>query len=100
MSRTGELDGIGPGYIVISSPDGRDNFVDERVLATSPDGRYLARCGEYVLSTALCAPPGRVCPVCLPRPVPTRPEPRMSPVRLRGLLAAMRPSRGPRLRVA
>ena len=94
------MDGIGSEFIVISSPDGRDHLVDERVLATSPDGRYLARCGEYVLSSALCAPPGRVCPVCLPRPVPTRRQPRLSPARLRGLLAAMRPSRGPRLRVA
>ncbi|OLT13643.1 hypothetical protein BJF78_21690 [Pseudonocardia sp. CNS-139] len=50
----------------ISSPDGRDHLVDEKVFARALDGRFLARCGVFVLSAPLCTPPGRDCPLCAP----------------------------------
>jgi hypothetical protein len=92
VSPTSDADGIAYGYLVISCPDGRDHLVDERLVATSPHGRFLARCGEYVISTAMGVPPGRDCPICMPRPAPPR-EPRRSPVRLRALLAPLRAPR-------
>ncbi|OLT13154.1 hypothetical protein BJF78_22630 [Pseudonocardia sp. CNS-139] len=50
--------------IWISSPDGRDHAVADAVLARTPDGRFLARCGTFVVSDSLCAHPGRRCVLC------------------------------------
>jgi hypothetical protein len=105
VNQTGDADGIEFGFLPISCPDGRDHLVDERVLATSPDGRYRARCGEYVLSAALCTPPGRLCALCVPRSLPATTAAasraaRSSRARLHGFLAPIRALRSPRLRAA
>ncbi|MFD1529656.1 hypothetical protein [Pseudonocardia aurantiaca] len=53
---------------MVTSPDGHDHLVDERVFAASWDGHYLARCGSFVISTALTAGPEPLCPLCFPGP--------------------------------
>lgn len=48
----------------ITSPDGRDHLVQEGVFTSSPDGRFLARCGCVVISGSLTTEPGPICPLC------------------------------------
>jgi hypothetical protein len=51
-------------HLVITGTDGRDHLVVESALASSPDGRYPARCGVLVAGAAMSTPPGRRCALC------------------------------------
>jgi hypothetical protein len=59
------------GLVIVTAPDRCDHLVDEGVFATSPTGRYAARCGAVVVSAALAEGPGRPCPLCNP-PTPAQ----------------------------
>lgn len=53
--------------LVKSVVDGMDHAVTDQNMATgicAGDGRYTGLCGSVVISDALIAPPGRLCPRC------------------------------------
>lgn len=74
--------------LLITSPDGYDHLVDDAVLASSFDGRFLAHCGAVVVSASMADCPGRPCPWCL-LPRRRRPARRRDPLKLRLALRAL-----------
>jgi hypothetical protein len=58
--------------IAVTASDQREHLIEERVLAASRNGRYIARCGAIVVSASMTAQPGKPCLLCAPPLEPSR----------------------------